>query len=250
MLPHYADKYDADALYTPEGSVSGGGLPDIPDGVVLGFDARLTDAVVERCSPIDPDPARQFDFYRLGESVAFVPVEEIGVGAPVAAVATEKAVAAGATALVVLAGCGALQPEVPPDTVLLPTEAVRDEGASYHYLPPGDAVEATPDLVDALDDACGSGGVDATRGPTWTTSALYRETLPEIAHYRAEGVLSVGMESAAVWAVCQFRGADAATVHHVDSYLDPEDPVADSERDLPALLDPTVRGLSAHLDGG
>jgi uridine phosphorylase len=247
VLPNYGDKYDADAIYNPDESVAAGGLPDLPEGVVLGFDARLRDAVEARGERIDPDPARELEFYRLDQSVAFVPVETVGVGAPAAAVATEKAIAAGASAVVVAGGCGCLQPDVEPDTVVLPTASIRDEGASYHYLPADEDVGATPGLVDALADAFGTTGVDTTRGTTWTTSALYRETLPEIDHYRREGVLSVGMESAAVWAVCRYRGVDAATVHHVDSYLDPSDPVADGKRELAAVLDPTVRGLSAYV---
>jgi uridine phosphorylase len=249
VLPNYGDKYDADAIYTPEQSVAAAGLPDLPAAVVLGFDARLREAAEGRGEPIDPDPARELEFYRLDQSVAFVPVETVGVGAPAAAVAAEKAIAAGADALVVAGGCGCLQPDLGPDTVLLPTAAIRDEGASYHYLPGGDPVEATPGLVDALADAFGTAGVDTARGPTWTTSALYRETLPEIDHYRREGALSVGMESAAVWAVCRYRDVDAATVHHVDSYLDPGDPAAGGERELAALLDPAVRGLSSYVGG-
>lgn len=248
MIPNYGDKYDTEGVYAPEGSVSDDGLPALPPGVVLGFDARLSEVARSRGEPIDPETARQFDFYRLSETVAFVPVEEIGVGAPVAAVAAEKVVAAGGEALVVLGGCGCLQPGVQPDTALLPTEAIRDEGASYHYLPAGERVGATAELLDALDDAVGAAGFDARRGPTWTTSALYRETRPEIDHYSAEGVVSVGMESAAVWAVCAYRGTDAATVHHIDSYLS-DDPVAGGDRELPALLDPAVRGLGRHLDG-
>jgi len=247
MIPHYADKYDAEALYDPAVSVSTGGLPDLPPAVVLGFDRRLRTPVRDRSEEIDPDPARELAFYRLADRVAFVPVEEVGVGAPVAAIAAEKAIAAGARAVVVLGGCGAVQPTTSPEAVLLPTEAVRDEGVSYHYLPPDEEVRATPTLLGALEGSFADAGLETSRGPTWTTSALYRETLPEIEHYREAGFVSAGMESAAVWAVAAYRGADAATVHHVDGYLS-GDRNAGGERDLPALLAPTARGLQAHLE--
>ena len=92
-------------------------------------------------------------------------------------------------------------------------------------------------------------GAEPRRGPTWTTSALFRETLPEIEYYRERGFVSVDMESAAVWAVCRYRGADAATVHHVDSYLSEERWVDPEERDvsLADRLDPTVETLESYV---
>jgi uridine phosphorylase len=250
MIPHYGDKYDAPALYDPAESIvrDGSGLPEVPAGVVLGFRGPLGDAVRDRAAPIDPHPDRRLSYYRLSESVAYCPVETVGVGAPVAAVAAEKAIAAGAGAVVVLEGCAAVQPEIPADAVMVPTRAVRDEGVSYHYVPPGETVEATPELADALADAAGT-DTETRRGPTWTTSALFQETVPEAEYYRDRGFVSVDMESAAVWAVCQYRGADAATVHHVDDYLAPEARVDPEARDASLVdrLDPTVAALEEHV---
>jgi uridine phosphorylase len=43
-------------------------------------------------------------------------------------------------------------------------------------------------------------------GKTWTTDAPYRETPNKIAARRAEGCLTVEMESASLMAVAEFRG--------------------------------------------
>ena len=251
MIPHYGDKYDAPALYDPAESIvrDGSGLPEVPAGVVLGFRGPLGDAVRDRAAPIDPHPDRRLSYYRLSESVAYCPVETVGVGAPVAAVAAEKAIAAGARAVVVLEGCAAVQPETPADAVVVPTRAVRDDGVSYHYVPSGETVEATPALADALVNAVAGTGTETHRGPTWTTGALFRETVPEAEHYCEQGVVSVDMESAAVWAVCQYRGADAATVHHVDDYLAPESRIDPERREASLVdrLDPTVAALESYL---
>lgn len=253
MIPHYGDKYDAEALFDPRDAIVRGedGLPDVPPAVVLGFQETLADAVRDRSEQIDPEPARELEFYRLAPSVAFCPVVDIGVGAPVAAVATEKAIASGAEAVVMLGGAAVFQTGVDPETVLLPTRAVRDEGVSYHYLPGEEAVRATPGLVDELERAFADAGCGTRRGPTWTTSALFRETLPEIEHYREQGFVSLCMESAAIWAVCQYRGVDAATVHHADDYLSAEEWIDPENRTagLEDRLDPTVRALEGHVDG-
>jgi len=253
MIPHYGDKYDAPALYDPADSIvgDGTGLPDVPPGVIFGFRESLGETVRERAEPIDPHPDRRLSYYRLSESVAYCPVETVGVGAPVAAVATEKAIAAGATAVVVLEGCAAVHPEIPPDAVLVPTRAVRDEGVSYHYVPPGETVEATPALGEALVESFAGAGTETRRGPTWTTGALFRETVPEAEYYKERGFVSVDMESAAVWAVGQYRGADAATVQHVDDYLIPDEWLDPDERDatLADRLDPTVAALEGYVSG-
>lgn len=253
MIPHYGDKYDTPALYDPADSIvqDQSGLPDVPPGVVLGFRESLSEAVRDRADPIDPHPDRRLSYYRLSGSVAYCPVETVGVGAPVAAVATEKAIAAGAAAVVVLEGCAAVQPETPADAVLVPTRAVRDEGVSYHYVPPEEGVEATPALADTLIETFAEAGAETRRGPTWTTSALFRETVPEAAYYRDQGFVSVDMESAAVWAVCEYRGADAATVHHVDDYLAPEAHIDPTTREATLVdrLDPTVAALEGYVSG-
>jgi uridine phosphorylase len=252
VIPNYAGKYNAPALYDPEQAVVRGedGLPDLPPAVVLGFRETLRAAVQSRAEPIDPHPDRELSYYRLSASAAFCPVEAVGVGAPVAAIAAEKAIAAGAETVVVLAGCGAVQPDTPADAVLLPTRAIRDEGASYHYVPGDETVRATPLLVEELADAFAAAGTETDRGPTWTTSALFRETIPEADHYRERGVVSVDMESAAVWAVCRYRGVEAATVHHVDDYLASDTHVDHEAREamLADRLDPTVAALDAHVD--
>src|SRR5206468_1843151 len=86
------------------------------------------------------------------------------------------------------------------------TSAVRDEGTSYHYLPPAREVAAHPAGVAALAATLERRGVPYALGKTWTTDAPYRETPNKIAARRAEGCLAVEMESAALMAAAEFRG--------------------------------------------
>ena len=85
--------------------------------------------------------------------------------------------------------------------------AVRDEGVSYHYLPPSREVTANPNAVSALVKSLDDRGLPYRVGKTWTTDAPYRETPNKIASRREEGCLTVEMESAALIAVSQFRNA-------------------------------------------
>ena len=61
-----------------------------------------------------------------------------------------------------------------------------------------------------MDAALSAQGATVEKGPTWTIDSPYRETLAEIRHYRAQGVRSVEMEAAALFAVGQVREIEVA----------------------------------------
>ena len=137
-----------------------------------------------------------------GEPVAVV---HPGVGAPLAAGYLEELIALGGRQFIACGGAGVIIPEVAVGHLVIPTSAIRDEGTSYHYLPPAREVAATPAAVTALEAALEAAGVDYRTGKTWTTDGIYRETSDKIARRKAEGCLTVEMEAAAFFAVAQFR---------------------------------------------
>jgi len=130
-----------------------------------------------------------------------------GVGAPLAVLRLEGALAGGVDAVVACGGAGAVRPGLALGHVVVPTGAVRDEGTSHHYLGPGREVATDPDVAAHLVAVLERHRVPHSRGLTWTTDAPYRETPSRIARRRAEGCLTVEMETAALAAVCAFRGA-------------------------------------------
>ena len=252
MIPNYGDKYDAEAAFTPEEVVGMGreGLPDVPPAVILGYQPKLTEFVEPRADP-PVDIVRSQQLYPVTESVGYVPVHEWGTGAPISAMVTENLIAAGAEVVVLLGGGAGLQPDIPPDAAILPTDVIRDEGVSYHYVPDEEPVTPTASLVDGLDDALTAAGFDTPRGTTWTTSAFYRETVPEISAYAEEGVVTLDMESAAIWAVCRYRGVDTASVHELGGILTPEEwrPATGQDRGVTEMFEPCVSALEDHVGG-
>jgi uridine phosphorylase len=99
-----------------------------------------------------------------------------------------------------------LNREIALGHLVVPSSALRDEGTSYHYLPPSREVDASPEAVRAIQQTLDDAGVPYVTGKTWTTDAIYRETSTKIARRREEGCLTVEMEAAAFFAVAQFRG--------------------------------------------
>ena len=129
-----------------------------------------------------------------------------GVGAPLAAGLLEEAIALGCRKFVACGGAGVLDSALAVGHVIVPASAVRDEGTSYHYLPPAREVSASPDVVAAIEQTLQRHHVDYLVSKTWTTDAIYRETPAKIKLRRSEGCIAVEMEAAAFFAVARFRG--------------------------------------------
>ncbi len=129
-----------------------------------------------------------------------------GVGAPIAGGFLEEVIALGAKKFIACGGAGVLNAELTVGHVVVPILAVRDEGLSYHYLPPSRDVAASAEAVEAIQQTLEAHHVPYVIGKTWTTDALYRETPGKVARRRDEGCITVEMEAAAFFAVAKFRG--------------------------------------------
>lgn len=127
------------------------------------------------------------------------------VGASFAVLIAEEMFASGCELLVSITSSGQLRPLGPTPYFVLIDRALRDEGTSYHYLPPSDYAAADPALADRAFEAARGGGVRAHRGAVWTTDAPFRETAAAITAMTERGLLAVEMESAALYAFAQAR---------------------------------------------
>ena len=110
----------------------------------------------------------------------------------------------GADKFILFGSCGALDPEKTSGRYIIPTEAYRDEGMSYHYAPPADYIAIKN--ADFMGIFFEDNGYPYIKGRVWTTDALYRETRENVRKRKEEGCLAVEMELAGVQAVCDFHG--------------------------------------------
>jgi hypothetical protein len=99
-----------------------------------------------------------------------------------------------------IASAGQIADLGPPPYHIVIDRALRDEGTSYHYLPPSQFVDADRALLALADEVLVGTGGTVHRGATWTTDAPFRETAGAIAERRRDGVLAVEMEAAALYA--------------------------------------------------
>lgn len=119
---------------------------------------------------------------------------------------------------IVFGGAGCLNKEIAHGKVMIPTEAYRDEGTSYHYAPAADYI--TVKNADIVASFMKENRIPYVTGKTWTTDAFYRETVNNFKKHKADGCISVEMECAALQAMCDFRGLNFYTFFTSGDLLD------------------------------
>jgi uridine phosphorylase len=189
---------------------------DIPEHAVACF---FQDVITQLCqqhkarvikhlkSEIGTHPVYELDV--AGKRLA---VFHPGVGAPLAAALLEEVIALGCKKFIACGGAGVLDGTLAVGHAIVPIAAIRDEGTSYHYLPPGREVSASPAGVAALERVLKAHQIEYVLSRTWTTDGVYRETPAKVQLRKAEGCLTVEMEAAAFFAVAQFRGVQFAQI--------------------------------------
>jgi uridine phosphorylase len=140
------------------------------------------------------------------------------LGGPAAVAIMEEIIAKGAERFVFFGSCGVLDRELAANALIVPTAAYRDEGTSYHYMPPSDYVEVATawELSRVLSDL----NLPHVGGKTWTTDAIYRETRGNVEKRKAEGCIAVEMECASIMAATAFRGIAAYQFLYAADSLD------------------------------
>lgn len=140
------------------------------------------------------------------------------VGAAFAVLVAEEMFVSGCELLVSVTSSGQITPRGEPPYFILIDRALRDEGTSYHYLPPSDWSAAPEPLLSRLVDAFDK-DMRVLRGTTWTTDAPFRETENAIVAARSRGILAVEMEAAGLYAFAKARGRAVICLAHVTNQM-------------------------------
>lgn len=108
----------------------------------------------------------------------------------------------GAEKFILFGSAGSLDKEKTAGKYVIPSEAYRDEGMSYHYAPPKDYIQIKN--ADVIENVFKTLELPYVKGRVWTTDALYRETRNLVEIRKSEGCIAVEMELAGMQAVCDF----------------------------------------------
>ena len=192
-----------------------------PETVVMTFNDKTFQALEHLC-PTEViatlREGRDVPIYGLNWNGRSIAIFQTLVGGAGTAGLLEEALVLGARRVLIYGSCGVLDAALAAGHLILPTQAYRDEGTSYHYMPVGDYVdiptaERLGEIFDELRLPC-------VKGRVWTTDAFYRETRNNMEKRRADGCIAVDMECASVMAVSQFRGVPVYQFLYAEDSLD------------------------------
>ena len=145
------------------------------------------------------------------------------VGASFAVLLAEELFASGCTLLISITSSGQITALGEPPYFILIDRALRDEGTSYHYLPPSDFSTLALRLQEAVAARLQASTLTVYTGATWTTDAPFRETEAAIQHAHSLGILAVEMEAAALYAFAETQGAAVVCFAHVTNQMAQKD---------------------------
>lgn len=176
--------------------------------VMLFMDKQIDDFVAENeCEIIGKFESITKDFYVYRAKInnidiAFVQAPLGGAGA---VQIMDQLIAGGVKEIIAAGCCGALVEDT-EGSFFIPTAALRQEGTSYHYLPPSREVVLDSAPVEAICRVLEKAGLSYTICKTWTTDGFYRETKEMVQYRKSEGYSVVEMECASMAACAKMRG--------------------------------------------
>lgn len=195
-----------------------GNVPDIcildPDGDLV---RHLLAADRARC--LSQWACYHTDLYGFEHSGLHYGIVGYAVGAAFAVLVAEELFSSGCKLLLSMTSAGQIAPIEAPPYFIVADRALRDEGTSYHYLPPAEYSPADRRLVRLAADALAAAGMSVRIGAVWTTDAPFRETAGAIAAAREAGILAVEMEAAALYAFAAARRRAVLCLAHVTNQM-------------------------------
>jgi uridine phosphorylase len=159
------------------------------------------------------------ELYEFDVAGARAGIVGCAVGAPYAVLIAEQMFACGCELLLSITSSGQIAKAAEPPYFVLVTQALRDEGTSYHYQAADRFARADPALLGAARAALQAAGVAILEGASWTTDAPFRETAAAVADAERAGILAVEMECAALYAFAAARDKAVLCLAHVTNTM-------------------------------
>lgn len=141
------------------------------------------------------------------------------IGGPCSALVLETLYELGIQEAIYIGSVGVLHEHIKAYDVVLAGKAIRDEGLSYHYIPPSKYVEGSIKLYDRVKKILLEKGFRIHEGIIWTTDAAFRETRTKRNIFLDYGAVAVDMEAASLYAVSKYRSRDIIGLFYPSDYL-------------------------------
>jgi len=197
-------------------------VKNLPEVAVVTFMPCFIDIVKNRPREILTDIGSSssdiYPTYAVTHKNKRIAIYQTPVGGVGSVMRLEMMIAWGVKKFVFFGSCGVLDKNIAEGNFIIPTEAYRDEGPSYHYAPANDYIKVK--TANKLSDIMTELQLPHVKGKTWTTDAFFRETQNNMLKRKAEGCLTVEMECASIMAAGQFRGVEVYQYLYAADNLD------------------------------
>jgi uridine phosphorylase len=225
-FPNYPQKYRARSFVTAKDfwnyKQEIGRVPKEkpPKGVIICYSPSLMSYIIKNHPIIKVENVFGDYFYLLKEFNKEIGLcGGFGIGAPIAAILIEELSIFGVKNFLSIGVAGALQKNLRLGSYVICDKAIRDEGTSHHYFKPEKYAYPSKNLTKKMVEILKGLDLEYTIGTSWTIDAPYRETYEEIKRYKKEGVLTVEMEAAAIFAVAKYLNVEAGALFTISDYL-------------------------------
>ncbi len=226
-MPFPPKKYDEPSVFTAENLLREARRQKLtPSGSVPKICLLDPDGDIVRCLLADNRAVKcpfwacyHSDLYLFELEGFQIGVLGCAVGASFAVLVAEELFASGCELLLSITSAGQITALRDPPYFVLIEKALRDEGTSYHYLPPSDYSRISEKLLDWLRPNLKSFSPPVEVGSTWTTDAPFRETTSAIDACRKMGLRAVEMEAAALYAFAEARNKSVICFAHVTNQM-------------------------------
>lgn len=200
--------YSDPSVFTPENllrearrqkNIDNCKVPEIcvldPDGDLVAYLIKTCQATVNKCWA-----CYHTILYNVKQNDVDFAVLGCAVGSSFAVLIAEQLFVSGCTTLISITSAGIINPLKNNSKFVLIEQALRDEGTSYHYLPPSQTSNINPHLFEKLMHYYNATELSIETCTSWTTDAPYRETQAAIDEAKKLNVTCVEMEAAALYA--------------------------------------------------
>lgn len=185
-----------------------------PDGDLVAYLVRTQQASVNSCWA-----CYHTILYTVKQGDHEFGIIGCGVGASFAVLLAEQLFVSGCQTLLSVTSAGIINPTRNNSKFVLIQRALRDEGTSYHYLPPAEPCTIDAELAEKLLRYYDTTALSLETGISWTTDAPYRETQTAIAGAKKAQAVCVEMEAAALYAFAQAKNRRVICFAHLTNTM-------------------------------
>ena len=185
-----------------------------PDGDILKYLQKHKQASINKCWACYHTKLFNFRFNEIEFGII-----ACAVGGSFAVLLAEQLFVSGCSLLISITSAGTILP--PPNNArfILIKKALRDEGTSYHYLPPESEAEINPGILKQLLPELKKSNIQIDVGNSWTTDAPYRETPTAIGYAKNKKVNAVEMEAASLYAFAKAKNKEVVCFAHLTNTM-------------------------------